>query len=364
MGREGFLFDNAEFESDLIEVDNTGQVIENTEIDTKDKDIDPSQPDRREDSLIDPLIAQNGKAPAVDTVNSEKTSSLKAIATALGEEGFISFDEKELEEAEDPAQFLRDKINSAIESKVKESLSPEKLKALDAFEKGLPIEDYVNSNHRQKSYQSLTINQVSEDEELQEVIIRNNLTSTGLSEAKTNDLIKIYKDAGGEKLKTEALSAREELIEKEKTYRTKLEADAELRKQSDEKARQDSLKEIKDFVYKQKEVIPSLSITDKTKEEVFKIMTTPTAKDKDGRLQNALGVVRSKDPVKFDFLLNYYYKLGLFNENPDFSIFQKLKQTKTAKGLDAILKGEQSIFATGKSNLSTEALDLGLDMID
>ncbi len=112
----------------------------------------------------------------------------------------------------------------------------------------------------------------------------------------------------------------------------------------------------------QKEVVPGLDLTESFKEDIYKSMTTAVAKDPQGNPINSVQVTRAKNPIDFEFKLNLYHKLGLFEEKPDFSKIMKVADTKSATGLKALLKEGNDFIDGGKSKKVKEDDDLGLSI--
>lgn len=378
------LFDEISFEDDLIIGDAEQTDTLNTEEEqgakngVNNKTTKSTTTDSIEDQLIDfdePLDGgeTDGEASSSDEVNndtgaSSSSSPLSLFASALASEGLIEIgDGEDLSKVEDPAQFLRDKISQLIDSKVKAELSPEKLKALEAFEKGVPIEDFVNSNAREVQYSNITSEQIEGNEQLQQQLIARSLQARGFSEDEIIDTIKTFKDVGGDKLKEKAFAAQKHLIAEERDLRDQMLKEAEENSKKAEQARTEELTSLKDKVYAQKEFIKGLELTEKVKEDIYKVMTTPVDKDKQGNPVNAIGKLREKDPHRFNMLMTYYFNMGLFNEQPDLSKLQRLAENKVATGLNDLFK-EGTNFMSKSDGGSKEAKpreesDLGLDFI-
>jgi len=224
---------------------------------------------------------------------------------------------------------------------------------------------FVDSKARETQYKNVSDEQMA-DKNIQATLIKHSYLARGFSEEEATEQVKIFADLGEDKLKEKAVNAKKFLVAREQEERTKLLEEAEASKKANEAAREESLKDIKKFVDSQAEVISGLPITDKTKTELYKDMTTAVSKDKSGNPQNVVGMTRSKDPVRFDFLLAYYHKLGFFNEKPNFDKIKKMAESKTAKGLDEMLKEGTTFLESGKAQTAVrdneDDTDLGLDI--
>lgn len=368
------LLSDINFDENLIDITETGEDIESSSTEetleiekkttkTTDADKDTSSLEAHLIDLADPDsddITSDGKSSSSDAFSS--------IVAALGSEGFIDIEDEELEGIEDYAQFLRDKLNSAVENKAKSKLTERQLSALEAFEKGVPIEEYVNSNAREVQYSNLDEDIIKEKTDLQKELVYRSLTAQGLSDSKARELIDLYESQGEEKLVTESLSAKEDLVKREQAYRKEMQIKAEAERAKQEEQIEKELNKVETFVKEQKEIIPGLELSAKMKEKVLNNMTKPIDRADDGTPISAAAAKRAKDPVRFDMLMNYYLELGLFNEEPDFTIFKKLGHKKAASGLDKLLNGDTTFLTAGgsksKGSLSSDEDDLGLGAID
>lgn len=380
------LFDEISFEDDLIiegaELNNNTEITEEEQQGTTNgvnkKKTNSTETDSNEDQLIDfdePLDGAETDSEASssdevknDTGASSSSSPLSLVASALVSEGLIEIKEGEdLDNIEDPAQFLRDKITELIDSKAKSALSPEKLKALEAFEKGVPMEEFVNSKAKETQYSSITAEAIEGNEQLQQQLIAHSLLARGMSEDEILDTLKVYKDVGGDKLKEKAFAAQKHLIANEYSKREQMLKDAEEQTKKEEENRKAELTTLKEKVTAQKEFIKGLELTDKVKDDIYKVMTTPVDTDKNGNPVNAIGKLREKDPQRFNMLMTYYFNMGLFNEQPDLSKLQKVAENKVANGLNDIFKeGTNFMGKAGggtKEAKSRDESDLGLEFI-
>ena len=393
-GDDKSLFENFSFEDDLIiegaEVTNTQEneqtlTEESTTKGTIENDDNPitNQADKKEDVATtedDQMIEFNFNDPSAanepdsddlsdssDTDSDSSSSSpISLVAAALSAEGFFELEDGELDNVEDPAAFLREKLNKVIDEKAKSNLSDKKLEALDAFEKGVPIQEYVNSNAKEQQYSQITNEQIQQNEQWQAELVARSLKARGFSDEEIKEEINIYREVGGDKLAQKGIAAKEHLIQVEQKHRETMLAEAEQKKAEQEENRKQGLNKLKEYVTSQDQIIENLPLTDKVKEDVYKIMTTPVAEDRDGNPINAVGVAREKDPDRFNMLMTYYYNMGLFDEKPDISKLKKIAETKTASALDNLLGEGTSFLKTGgsKNAKPKSKNNLGLDFID
>lgn len=293
-----------------------------------------------------------------NTGSSSSSPELSTLVTTLGEELGITINNEELEKAEDKAQFLRDMLNKHVEDKVKANLSDEEKEALEAIRTGVLPKEIAETKVKQKTYASFTEDNIKENDKLSEVMIINAFVTKGLSQ---EEAVEMYNAIPEDKRKAKAIESHKFMLDKEKQHEVNLTAKAKIDNETKTQKVKDELQKVESFVMAQKEYIPGLELTDGFKKEIYKTMTTTVVKDDKGNQLNDVYATRAKNPIEWEFRLTMLHKLGLFNEKPDFSKFQKVAETKTAKGLEKLLQEGSGFMQNGKSkSASTDELGLGV----
>lgn len=361
---DGFMFDSIELGEDFLVKEGDNLNLE----DIKSKEEKDESENLEKEQLIDTDELNSNNLESGDDSQTGKTvtssSSLSLIVTALGEELGIEVNEEDLKKAENQGQFLRDLLQKHVSELAAKDLSVEEKEALEAIRSGVMPKELAKTKVNQNAYASLDEEKIKENVSLQEVLVKNSLITRGFTEEKANEMIADFKVLGEEKLLKEAMEAKTFMVEKEKEHEAKLKEEAKLTAKQREEARTQSLEKVKNFVMSQKEVIPNMELTESFKTDIYKSMTTAVAKDPEGNPLNEVQVTRSKNPVDFEFKLNLYHKLGLFNEKPDFSKLMKVAETKTSKGLEKLLKEGNDFISNGKSKKEASSDDLGLGIFE
>lgn len=294
----------------------------------------------------------------VNTGSSSSSPELSTLVTTLGEELGITINNEELEKAEDKAQFLRDMLNKHVEDKVKANLSEEEKEALEIIRTGVAPKEVAATKVNQKTYASLKDEDITDNVKLQEALIINSYITKGLSQEEAIEMLSTLSE---DKKKEKAFDAKKFMVEKEKQHENTLKEKAKAENESKAQKVKDELAKVESFVMSQKEYIPGLELTDVFKKDIYKTMTTTVAKDDKGNQLNDVYATRAKNPIEWEYRLTMLHKLGLFNEKPDFSKFQKVAETKTAKGLEKLLQEGSGFMQNGKSkSASTDELGLGV----
>ena len=275
------------------------------------------------------------------------SSALLGVIQALGSEGIIDYNEEELGNSENEAEYLRKALENELKRREFSDLNDNQKEFLDALRSGVNFEEFVNIKANQQSLEKYTDEQINDSETIQSALYKKELVLRGYSEEEAIEMVEDSKKI--DKLKDRAIKSKSylEAVERDKTRLAKEKAQQQQKEfeKNAEKARAD----LKKFVNTQEEVIPGVKINDKVRESVYKKMTEPVDQDKDGRPISFVHQLRSKDPMNFEFKLNYYAELGLFDEDADFSKIVSSLKTKQTKNLDSLLKSEDAfVKGTGR----------------
>lgn len=361
MSKEGdtSLFDDIVSSDDYITIGEDGNVIseeasqgngeeksgaENT-TKTTEEDLEIDLLDT--DTLAAPTDDGNssegqGSKSSTEDPNTSSQSPISSVAEILGAEGFIEYDQEELNNAEDPAEYIRQKYKEKIEDEIKNGLTPAQKEALEAYEKGVPMKEFTDSKARQTQYENVTMAHIDTNtNNVQAALVEHAMLAKGMSKEDVKDYVETLDE---EKLKSKAIESHQFLVEREKALREQMKAEAVERQKEAEVKREKSLKDLKEHINKQDSIIEDLSLTDKDKEDLYKIMTSVVGNTENGNPITEIGKTRLQDPTAFDIKLAYYYKLGLFNEKPDFSKLIKVAEKKAANGLKSLVDNPDTSF--------------------
>jgi hypothetical protein len=286
----------------------------------------------------------------------DESNVYSLVAQILKEDGLI---DTEFKSSDEMVEVFSSAIKNGIDS-YKEEL-PDAIKELiNSYEEGVPFDEILNLKSNQIRLESIDNEQLEENVELQKSLYKNYLRSTTqFSDAKIEkeinrlvDLDELFESSkeAHEHLKELSKEAEQEMIEKAKEEKIEM-----------EKAYQEQLNQLNDKIKKTTEIIPGVKISEKEQKELFKAITTPVETRGDQML-NQVMLVREKDPFAFEMKLNYYIKLGLFDETPKFDKLTKVAETKTLTKLERQLEDEakkkiSKIGSNRSNNEDTNTLD-------
>ena len=254
----------------------------------KDKSLDESSPKSKTDS-----------------------SPWKVFAQALNEEGIISeiddFDDSKGPEA--LFELVKKEIQSNVED-WKNSYSPRIRKILDAVENGVPEERALETTQAAFMYSSINDEALTDNEQLQKELIKNDLIVRGFEEAEIADEIQDYEDTG--KLEAKAKRALKNLVKvQEEQLRIEEEQAKEASKEREKAIKAETETRTK-YIEELQEIIPGNKLNKQVKQKIMDSMFKPAGKDERGNPVSYINMVRAKDPVKFDTTFHYLLINGVF----------------------------------------------------
>jgi len=298
-----------------------------------------------------------------ETEESEETSKepkgstiYKTLSELLKEEGIVDevFEDKE---------SLFNYFKSAAENEIKEwknSLPQEITSIIENYEEGVPFDELLNITSNQIRLDSIDQETLTENLELQKNLVRNYYYNKGFSESKIEKMIS--KSLELDELEEEAVEALSELKELENERLEELKERTRQEQEEQRLAYEQTINDLNTTIKETKEIIPGIKLDDKAKKELFNMITKP-ATQKDGVNYSQVMLLREKDPIGFEVKLNYYAKLGLFDENPRFDLITKKSETKALNKLEKQLE-EDLKSRINKSSANSRGADENSDVLD
>lgn len=306
------------------------------------------------DDVNEEKVDKNIKTKTPETGAKSTSSPYSTLAKALYEEGVLTnFDEEEykglveeLGEAGAIIELNKRTIVDQIEA-YKNNLTEEQRDVLEAIEKGVSLDQYVNLKARSIEYNKIDTDQLGDNDELCKQLIKDDLRLKGFSDSEISEQIEDIENLG--KLEARGKKSLATLKENQKQNADKLKREAEDRRKLYEESNRKQLKDLEMRINATSEIIPGNKINAQTKTKIFETITQPVAEMQDGRQVNAIWAKRAENPVDFDIKMAYLLNAGIFDGKWD-------KLTTTAKSnaiqeLDAAIKSQGVIKSGGENRM-------------
>jgi predicted RNase H-like HicB family nuclease len=295
-----------------------------------------------------------------DASNPEKpkgdSNIYRTLSELLKEEGIVedTFEDKEA---------LFNYFKSVADNNVKEwvdSLPKEISDLITNYEEGVPFDELLQIKSDQIRLNSITDESLEDNIDLQKNLVRNFYKEKGFTEAKIEKMVSKAEDL--DELEDEAKEALAELKESENKRLESIQVETKRKALENQKAYVESVNKLNSTINEVKEIIPGVKIDEKTKKELFNMITKP-AETRDGVSYSEIMLLREKNPLDFELKLNYYAKMGLFDENPKFDVIMKKSETKVLNKLERQLE-EDLKNRINKSNSSSRSSEENTDIFD
>lgn len=295
-----------------------------------------------------------------DTSNPKKSKDgsniYRTLSELLKEEGIVedTFEDKEA---------LFNYFKSVADNNVQEwvnSLPKEISDLITNYEEGVPFDELLQIKSDQIRLDSITDESLEDNIDLQKNLVRNFYQGKGFTESKIEKMISKSEDL--DELEEEAKEALAELKEVETKRLESAQLETKRKALENQKAYVESVNKLNNTINEVKEIIPGVKIDDKTKKELFNMITKP-AETRDGVSYSEIMLLREKNPLDFELKLNYYAKMGLFDENPKFDVIMKKSETKVLNKLERQLE-EDLKSRINKSNASSRSSEDNTDIFD
>lgn len=273
--------------------------------------------------------------------------------TLLETQGISEFDEtkyaeavKEKGEATAFIELLESEVAKKTES-YKATLDDYSKEYIKLRDNGFTSEEASVLIGNQEMINTITEDQLKEDEELQENIIREIAELRKIDLQEVEDDIKLLKET--DKLFERANKGKELLKD---YYKKVADYQLQVKQQNIQKAQETRVaeqKQLKDNINSTEEIIKGKKINQQTKDKIYGMITNPI-KQEDGTVLNAIWAKRNENRLEFDKKLAYLIHIGMFDGKTDTIIADA--KTKAITDLERTLQSGRK-FTVGTPAISS-----------
>lgn len=303
----------------------------------EDKNSAPSDSDL-EDTGKDSEKSEKSK-PGGEQEKTDEELLTVAFARLLEEQGEAEFNQESyLEDVKEngEAQAFLNLVNKTAENKAesfKTEMDSYAKEYVELRESGFSKEDATAMVANKETIDGITEDTLSEDEGLQEDVVREVLRLRKFSDGEIDDYVESLKDTDKlESASAKSLSQLKGYHEQLITHQKKAREEQKLTVQKEQK---EYLESLKSTINETDEIIKGKKINQKTKDKLYDMITKPV-KTESGQPTNSVWAERSKDPKAFDMKLAYLIHSGIFNG--DIKSIATDARSKAVTDLEARLK--------------------------
>lgn len=207
----------------------------------------------------------------------EEGETLRELAKWGHELGIFDYDEESFEASED---YFKDKFFEKVRQEALNSVPDEFKGIMNAYMRGVPLAELLNSKAREESFAALSEDALSEDDRLQEDLVKQWLSLQDYEAEEIEEKVESYKE--GLLLEKEAKTALKKLKKYESAYQERLAEQAEVQRQMQIRQYQTVMEDLRNTIQTTDTFIPGVSMGNHEKERLY---TALTKRDREGRTE-------------------------------------------------------------------------------
>ena len=328
---------------------------DNTDNDNNDDNIEEETEEQTDEDTNE---KENQKPPTQEpdkNTSSSKTNVYSSLVKGLSEEGVFKFAELDEDNKVDNFDDFADSLDKEIEARLQErlkELTPEQQFFAEKRKLGYNDDEIMNQLNTKQGLESISDDMLTAEDEKGEELRKNVLTqfykSKGFSDSKIErDIKRIFNEGSDVDEAKDALSYIKTNVEE---YEKQQDAQRQKTVEEQAKQREESLKNLREFSQKTKEIIPNTTIPKKLKDEIYNGMTKPVSTTDDGTPLDIVGDFLHKGDLQDRYKLSYLLKVT--NGLKDFN------KLSAAKGKSSAIKElEDSLKTSDISDFQKSGLD-------
>ncbi len=311
-------------------------------------------------------------------VSNEKSEAIyKGLIKELVDSGIITAAEGDkLDELEGSLDTIKDLMNKTVQTNFKAAEEQWRANMPAAKKRFLEIEDAFDETdqaimmaQRLEFFESVTEQDIQENENLQKEIYYDLLKSKNFSDEQAKEAVEDAVEVG--KLQDKALKAVPELKNQANAVVTQAKEYKAAKSKQELEEQNKAFEGLINNIDARQSFIDGINLNKVSKDKIKQNILNPVYKDdKTGREYNSLMYKQTRNPVEFEMLINYYDTLGLFNLDkqgkfkPDISKLKQVAKTKAINELDKIIASEDRSVGKNTSVETSEKTSNILDMLD
>ena len=367
------------------------QIMSPTELNTAVKDSENGDGDFEGNDDVDfelkPVAAETGddattrenkivipKAESNSNSNENKNEVVyKALMKELVNSGVLTIEEMEkLDEMPGTFDSIKELVNKTVETNFKAKENSWKSNMSSAKKRFLEIEDAFDETdqailmaQRLEFFDTVNIDAVRADENLQKQIYYEQLKAKNFSDA---DAIEAIEDAVAiNKLEEKALKAIPELKAQSQALVDNSRDIKEQKTKAELKAQSDAFENLLGHVDSREFFIDGLALNKVAKDKLKSNIINPVYVDpKSGKEFNSLMYKQQRNPVEFEMLINYYDTMGLFDLDkegkfkPNITKLKAVAKTAAINELDKVIAAEEQRGVGRNTSMETSQKTEGI----
>ncbi len=340
-----------------------------------------------ESEMFKPVVSEEGEGSYENTKNSsdsktatsnEKSEAIyKGLIKELVDSNIITASEADkLDELEGSLDTIKELMNKTVQTNFKAAEKQWKDNMPAAKKRFLEIEDAFDETdqaimmaQRLEFFDSIDIESIKADENLQKEIYYDLLISKNFSQEQAIESIQDAIEVG--KLSDKAIKAVPELKGQANSIVTQAKEYKANKTKKEIENQNKAFESLISNIDARTSFVDGMNLNKISKDKIKQNILNPVYKDdKTGREYNSLMYKQTRNPAEFEMLINYYDTLGLFNLDkqgkfkPDISKLKQVAKTRAINDLDKIIASEDRNVGRNTSVETSEKTGNILDMLE
>lgn len=244
-----------------------------------------------------------------DASNSGSPNIYSSLTNILSEQGLLpdlDLNNTKVEDVDGLTAALKAQIDAQTKNFIVEKLGED---GYNAIEKGVSLSEYQQYQANMDTFSSITEDILSDDADLSQRIIYQDLLNQGIPEARAQRFLQRSIDSGADGLLEDARESLYSLKEYESRQLERVQQERAQAQQDAIKQQEKLDNDLKNYIYGKEELIQGMKVSKGMQDKIYESMNKTVSVAEDGTRLNSLMAARQANPIEFDTKLYYMFEL-------------------------------------------------------
>jgi hypothetical protein len=287
-----------------------------------------------------------------DASNDDSPNIYSSLTNILSEQGLLpdlDLTKTKVQDVDGLTAALKAQIDTQTKNFIVDKLGED---GYNAIEKGVSLAEYQQYQANMDTFSSITEDLLSEDAELSQRIIYQDLVNQGIPEARAQRFLQRSIDSGNDGLFEDARESLASLKEHEYRQLERVQAERAQAQQDAVKQQEKLDNDLKNYIYGKEELIAGMKVSKGMQDKIYESMNKTVSVAEDGTKLNGLMAARQANPIEFDTKLYYMFEL-----TKGFTDMSKVNTKAISKSTDDLERAmrNQRFASDGRADYLTDS---------
>lgn len=244
-----------------------------------------------------------------DASNDDSPNIYSSLTNILSEQGLLpdlDLTKTKVEDVDGLTAALKTQIDTQAKNFIVDKLGED---GYNAIEKGVSLAEYQQYQANMDTFSSITEDLLSENAELSQRIIYQDLVNQGIPESRAQRFLQRSIDSGNDGLFEDARESLASLKEHESRQLERIQTERAQAQQDAIKQQEKLDNDLKNYIYGKEELISGMKVSKGMQDKIYESMNKTVSVAEDGTRLNGLMAARQANPIEFDTKLYYMFEL-------------------------------------------------------